>query len=81
VIIAPPPEHLEVLFIQFYAESNSALLQEIQKLDACDPKYRRRLRGADSSASAFLSSAPSGTSNSNAIFMALRFDPIVSPRD
>src|ERR1700686_2678098 len=44
---APLPEHLEVLLIQFYAESNSGFVQDIQKLDACEPKHRRRFPGGD----------------------------------
>jgi hypothetical protein len=41
VVIAPPPEQLEILLIKFYAESNAAPPREIQKLDAREPNHRR----------------------------------------
>jgi hypothetical protein len=44
--LALSPEHLEVLLIQFYAESNAALQQEIQKLDVCEPEHCRRFPGS-----------------------------------
>src|SRR5207249_5457499 len=48
VIFAPAPEHLKILFVEFYPESNPTLMQEIEKLDTRETEHVRCFTSRDS---------------------------------
>ena len=42
------PDHLEIFFVELYAESDPVSMQQIQKLDPCEPQHLRRFTCRDS---------------------------------